>query len=70
MKSIGDKLRKARKDAALRMVDVQDKTGISIVTVSAIETGKHRNFKADTIQKLIDLYGIDIPLVWKPNPKQ
>ena len=70
MKNIGDKLRKARKDAGLKLKDVYAQTGISMVTVSAIETGKHTNFKADTIQKLIDLYGIDIPLVWKPNPKQ
>ena len=57
MKDIGDKLRKARKDKALRMVDVQDKTGISIVTISAIETGKHKNFKAVTLNKLAALYG-------------
>lgn len=60
MKDIGEKLRKARKDAALRMVDVQDKTGISIVTVSAIETGKHKNPKAETLRKLADLYGKEI----------
>ena len=60
MKDIGDKLRKARKDKALRMVDVQDKTGISIVTISAIETGKHTNFKADTINKLAELYEKDV----------
>ena len=60
MKDIGDKLRKARKDKALRMIDVQDKTGISIVTVSAIETGKHNNFKADTLRKLASLYGKEI----------
>lgn len=69
MKHIGDKLRRARKDKALRMIDVQDKTGISTATLTAIETGKHKNFQAETIQKLIDLYGIDIPLVWMPNHK-
>ncbi len=57
MKDIGDKLRKARKDKALRMIDVQAKTGVSIVTLSAIETGKHTNFKADTLNKLAALYG-------------
>lgn len=57
MNDIGEKLRKARKDAALRMVDVQAQTGVSIVTLSAIETGKHTNFKADTLNKLAATYG-------------
>ena len=57
MINIGEKLRKARKDAGFRMVDVQDKTGVSIVTLSAIETGKHKNFKADTLNKLAAVYG-------------
>ena len=60
MKELGDKFRKARKDKALRLSDVQDETGITTVTVSAIETGKHKNPKADTLRKLADLYGKEI----------
>jgi cytoskeletal protein RodZ len=60
MKDIGDKLRKARKDKALRMIDVQDKIGISTATLTAIETGKHDNFTANTLRKLADLYGKEI----------
>ena len=60
MKDIGDKLRKARKDKALRLIDVQDATGITTVTVSALETGKHKNPQAETLKKLADLYGKEI----------
>jgi cytoskeletal protein RodZ len=60
MKHIGDKLRKARKDKALRMIDVQDATGISTATLTAIETGKNTNFKAETLLKLAELYGKNV----------
>lgn len=70
MKEIGDKLRRARKDKALRMIDVKAMTGISTATLTAIETGKHKNFQVDTIQKLIDLYEIEMPLVWEPSPRK
>ncbi len=56
MKHIGDKLRKARKDKVLRMIDVQNETGISTATLTAIETGKQTNFQADTLRKLAVLY--------------
>lgn len=70
MKEIGEKLRRARKDKALRMVDVKARTHISTATLTAIETGKHKNFQVDTIQKLIDLYEVEIPLMWGPSPKK
>lgn len=60
MKHIGDKLRRARKDKALRMIDVQDKTKISTATLTAIETGKNTNFKVGTLLKLADLYGKNV----------
>jgi cytoskeletal protein RodZ len=60
MKEIGEKLRRARKDKALRMVDVQTQTGISTATLTAIETGRHNNFTADTLRKLADCYGKEI----------
>jgi cytoskeletal protein RodZ len=60
MKDIGDKLRKARKDKALRMVDVQDKIGISTATLTAIETSKNTNFKIGTLLKLAELYGKNV----------
>ena len=60
MKHIGDKLRKARKDEALRMVDVQEKTNISTATLTAIETGKNTNFQLQTLLKLADLYGKNV----------
>jgi transcriptional regulator with XRE-family HTH domain len=56
MIDIGEKLRKARKDAGLRMIDVSAKTGISTKTLTGIETGKHKNFQADTLRKLAGLY--------------
>ena len=67
MKEIGDKLRRARKDKALRMIDVQDKTGISTATLTAIETGKNKNFKADTLNKLADLYGKNVTITLEAN---
>ena len=60
MKHIGDKLRKARKDKALRMIDVQEKTNISTATLTSIETGKNTNFQADTLKKLAELYGKNV----------
>lgn len=53
---LGEALRKARKDKALRMIDVQGETGISTVTLSAIETGKNTNYQLGTLRKLADLY--------------
>jgi cytoskeletal protein RodZ len=60
MKDIGEKLRRARKDKALRMIDVQDKTKISTATLTAIETGKNTNFKIGTLLKLAELYGKNV----------
>jgi len=60
MKDIGEKLRRARKDKALRMIDVQDKIGISTATLTAIETGKNTNFKIGTLFKLTSLYGKNV----------
>ena len=60
MIDIGDKLRRARKDKALRMIDVQEKTGISTATLTAIETGKNTNFKLGTLLKLTELYGKNV----------
>jgi transcriptional regulator with XRE-family HTH domain len=60
MENIGDKLRKARKDKALRMIDVQDKIGISTATLTAIETGKNTNFKIGTLLKLAERYGKNV----------
>jgi cytoskeletal protein RodZ len=60
MKEIGEKLRRARKDKPLRMVDVQKITGISTATLTAIETGRHKNFTTGTLKKLAECYGKDI----------
>lgn len=57
---LGEALRRARKDKALRMIDVQDKTGISTATLTSIETGKNTNFKLQTLLKLSDLYGKNV----------
>lgn len=67
MKDIGEKLRKARKDKALRMIDVQKETGISTATLTAIETGKHKNMNADTLRKLADCYGKEIIINLEAN---
>jgi cytoskeletal protein RodZ len=60
MKEIGEKLRRARKDKALRMVDVQARTHISTATLTAIETGKHKNMTANTLRILANCYGKEI----------
>ncbi len=70
MKDIGDKLRKARKDKALRMIDVQDAIGISTATLTAIETGKNTNFKAETLIKLAELYGKNVVITLEANNEQ
>ncbi len=67
MKDIGDKLRKARKDKALRMIDVQNKTGISTATLTSIETGKNKNFKLQTLLKIAELYGKKVYIFLEPE---
>jgi cytoskeletal protein RodZ len=65
MKEIGEKLRRARKDKALRMVDVQNKIGISTATLTAIETGKHKNMNANTLRLLAECYGKEIIITFE-----
>ena len=70
MKHIGDKLRKARKDKALRMIDVQEKIKVSTATLTAIETGKNKNFKLQTLLKLAELYGKNVVITLEANNEQ
>ncbi|MCK5600603.1 helix-turn-helix transcriptional regulator [Candidatus Pacearchaeota archaeon] len=70
MKHIGDKLRRVRKDKALRMIDVQDATGISTATLTAIETGKNINFKLQTLIKLTDLYNKNVVITLEATNEQ
>lgn len=70
MKHIGDKLRRARKDSSLRMIDVQEKINISTATLTSIETGKNTNFKLQTLLKLCDLYGKNIVITLEDHERR
>jgi transcriptional regulator with XRE-family HTH domain len=54
----GKVLKSIRKDKKLYLKDVKEKTGISIASLSLIETGKIKP-RPTTIKKLSEVYEID-----------
>lgn len=56
-KTIGENLKKARKDAGLRQVDVEEKAGVAYRHYQAIETGRV-NLTLQTLLRLAQLFGV------------
>lgn len=54
----GEKLRAARKRAALSMRDLEDASGVKLITIHRIETGKVRDAYPSTIRKLASALGV------------
>lgn len=60
MEGVGNKLKIARIKKNLTQKEVQELTGITVVTLSNIESGKVAHPQADTIKKLCRAYKIKV----------
>lgn len=65
MESIGNKLKIARFKKNLTQRQVQELSGITIVTLSNIENGKVKHPQGDTVKKLCKLYKIKIETLYE-----
>lgn len=65
MESIGNKLKIARFKKNLTQREVQELSGITIVTLSNIENGKVKHPQGDTVKKLCKLYKIKIETLYE-----
>lgn len=54
----GTKLKALRKQAALSMRDLEDKSGVRLQTIHRIEAGKVNDAFPSTIRKLADALGV------------
>jgi len=52
-------LRSARTDAGYTQADLAEHAGISVRTVSMLETGRQSNVRTDTLRAIADVLGID-----------
>lgn len=57
--SIGEKVRKIRKEKGLSIMDLKEKTGLSKSTISDLENDKSSP-TIDTLQKIANALGVDI----------
>jgi len=54
----GEKLKAARKKAALSMRDLEEASGVTLLTIHRIETNKVKDAFPSTVRKLADALGI------------
>lgn len=55
----GEKLKAARTRAALSMRDLEEASGVKLITIHRIETGKVRSAYPSTIRKLAMALGVE-----------
>lgn len=56
IKEFGKRLKLIRKELKLSQIDVADKAGVSVVTISTIENGS--GFSIDTLIRILRVYGM------------
>jgi XRE family transcriptional regulator, regulator of sulfur utilization len=66
---VGQMLRKLRKEQRLTLLDVKERTGLSVSFLSDIERGR-TNPSLDSLQKLSDFYDVPITTLLMEQPKE
>lgn len=67
--SIGEKVRKIRKEKGLSIMDLKEKTGLSKSTISDLENNKSSP-TIDTLQKIADALGVDVRDFFEDNTEK
>jgi transcriptional regulator with XRE-family HTH domain len=67
--SIGEKVRKIRKEKGLSIMDLKEKTGLSKSTISDLENDKSSP-TIDTLQKIADALDVDVRDFFEDNTEK
>lgn len=62
LKPVGRALRNARHDQQLKLQDVEERSGVSSLTISKLEKGKLENSSLQTLNKIASALGLKITL--------
>lgn len=66
MENLGKRLKYYREQIGLSQIDLSEKSGISQASIARIESGRQKNLKRETMNKLADGLGISLTELMEP----
>jgi transcriptional regulator with XRE-family HTH domain len=66
VENLGKRLKYYREQIGLSQIDLSEKSGISQASIARIESGKQKNLKRETMQRLADGLGISLTQLMEP----